>query len=704
MQFCNQQESVIQHPIGYPALVLAGAGSGKTATIVERASRLMYYGTEPSSLCLLTFTNKACSEMKERLGARCAEFGVNIMNPPMVSTFHGFGYELIKEFRYKYFDGYPTIMDEKDVKAELGERLKAAIGKDNYKTSLLGMIDEIFNQGEAGYLQPDSLLQAIGDANDGAYDEFKEEILECILDYEAYKKSSNLVDYSDLINLPIHLLLRNPDIHQTIKNRYQEIIIDESQDTNAGQFILMSVISKDFQNIMMVGDDDQSIYEWRGAQPQILNAFHSGYQAREYRIENNYRSVPHIVNAATELVRNNENRFEKSPRSVRQGDIPKIPVMRSRDVIDMSDQIAEIIKSDIEAGVSPNDIAILYRTNKIGSFMQTNLYKHGVPYRVKAGADMMKKNESKMLSSMVRLAINPKDFSAFKGLTNYIKGVGPKKIEELLEVSMKTGRPILSLPFPKSAQVQIDQLRSTLESLYEKGPLELWSVFKEELKEGYLTKIIEKDVSDARRAGKFDSKDDDQIYAHFENQRMINIKLIYGAIKDRIATLKKDFPEEVTLERQWQEALTLVLAPPEDSNTLETNKSAKVTLSTVHAAKGLQWKKVFIAGFTQGLMPLADGMDFERMSFSNLEEERRLGYVALTRGADEVFLCNPERYDMISGGVKSHLTLDESQFEEEIKDHLVDIDEYMLNRSSYSGVFPEKVVDNQHETNETRLY
>lgn len=671
MQFCSQQSEVIRHQVGQPALVLAGAGSGKTATIVERAAQLVAQGVSGERILMMTFTNKAVEEMRERVFNRIKELSAELGNSesafslPEIYTYHSYGFELIRKYRLTYFDDYPTIMSDSDIRNELFKLLKDEMGVDFHK-DMYEVIEEVYNQGGAGYLTTvERFKQIVANFKEGKFTVYHDGLYRTLKKYEAYKKAHNLLDFSDLINLPVHILGENQGLGRFIRDGFDEIIVDESQDTNASQFrLLMTLAKQDMKNVVMVGDDDQSIYEWRGAKPALLSSFRQVSGAVIYKIENNYRSLNHIVDAATALVRKNEARLEKTPRAVRRTELSKVPFNAHENMVELGEYIASSIANDIKNGAKPDDFAILYRTNRIGNFLQLQMIREGIPFEVRAGSDIMSKQENKLLTSMIRLSVNPKDAPAFRTFSDYLPGVGPKTADEIIKRAMNSGKSIFEQEFPRASRIAVEGLRSKLGELYEGGPIGIWDFFWANMKV-HLIKIVEKDVKAANSASKHSDLSDEEKFEKFFKARQDNIKLVYGAIKARVEALG-----DVDLEVQWKEALSLVIQPPQHSNALETNKKPRVTLSTYHGSKGLQWKKVFVAGFSQGLMPMAKGLNFEKMDVDNLEEERRLAYVAITRAVDEVELCHSKRYDLVSGGLYAKEVLPPSQFAFEILESL----------------------------------
>jgi len=645
MKLDVDQLKIVCHTDGH-ALVLAGAGSGKTACVTSRAATRIIEGIPAPRMLLLTFTNKACREMRERL-----EQMLEGHNTPMptVSTFHAFGHRLIRKYPHACNRlPNPSLLSADDPQNMLKKIfMDAGIPKHGYQ-SAFETFSRVRNDGLNPFLDTEErkIMQLFEDTQDFTYGECTR-LVDCAKQYEELKRSMNLVDFDDLINLPIMALQAEPDIRARINSHLLDITVDESQDNNRAQYKLLKLLAG--PTVVMVGDDDQSIHRWRGAHPDGLEQFKKEFEPAVYKLERNYRSLATIVNSATRLIRNNLNRLEKNPYPTREHKETPIPYLNHNTGDDMAERIAEDLKKRIKGGLNPSNAAILYRTNAMSKVLEGALLRHGVPYRVKKGHDIMSYSEVKMLMAAARLAVNPHDKMAFERLSELVPGLGPKSVEKIAEAGQNKGIFAgihAAAPRHKDA---LEGLKRSMEALYAKGPDKLlaWAVgpggFKEWMSKEALKAVRARDKS-------LDGEDLKEAIGENLKKRIARLKIIQDTIRLRL----DEFEVEMAHEDLWTNAMDILIQPPD-----EDAPEGSVTLCTVHGAKGLQWDTVHIAGFSEGLMPFEKDGEVQ-----NMTEERCLAYVAMTRAENNLFLHHPMILDMKMGQGSKHLP--QSRFVDEL--------------------------------------
>lgn len=638
MHLDSDQQVIAAHRTGN-ALVLAGAGSGKTACVTVRAANRLTRDNLPSSkLLLLTFTNKACNEMAERLGGLLEGTGKGL---PLVSTFHSFGYRVIRKNPAAcHRKPNPSVLDPGDAEKLFKEAMRS-VGIAEASAPALFSIDMIRNAGLDPFAETEKdeiyrLLEEHGRLGHQEWPFF----LEALKHYELLKQAQNVIDFDDQINLPIQALREHPSLRARINLLLEDITVDEAQDNNMAQYKLLKLLAG--KTVVMVGDDDQSIHRWRGAHPDGLKQFKEDFQASTFCLERNYRSRPTIVDSATTLIRHNSKRLEKSPYAVKPETQAGIPchIHKTGDV--MAERIARDIKGRIDKGTPADQISILYRTNAMAKALEPSLLKYGIPYRIRAGTEMMEYKEVKILMAAARIATNPLDAQAFSRVAELVPGLGGRSIEKMQAVGGDKGILEGLSAAPYRLQGQLSELKTSLQSLNEQGPGKLlaWAVGPGKIKD-WMSKEAERAVKSRDKSLEGDALKE-AINTNL-GYRVARLKLIQGTVKDRLSLLPKDAPRDDL----WAEAMDMFMRPPD-----EDPQAPAVILSTAHGSKGLQWNTVHIAGFSEGLMP------FEREGeIQNLTEERCLAYVAMTRAEENLILHHPKVLDLKMGGGLKELTL-----------------------------------------------
>ena len=589
----NPSQNIAAQHIDGPLLILAGAGSGKTKTITTRLAYLISIGIDPSSILTLTFTNKAATEMRERAFNMIDSSKIN--TPPLLCTFHKFGLLFLK-FHMKELNRKNNfiIIDTDDKK-----RILKSFEKEIPSSLLVSEISKYKN----------SLITPL-EAKSSAQLKLYQDIADIYLQYEEYIEKNNLVDFDDLLLLPYKILKNNEQLAKEISQKYQYVMVDEYQDTNELQYRLLRLLCSSHNNLCVVGDDDQSIYGWRGATiKNILNFSEHFENTLVVKLEENYRSTDTILNHANQLIEHNRDRLGKKLIGTRiKGDA--IRVYESQDENDETRKIVEDIKKMIEIGTNPKDIAILFRVNALSRALEEGFNKAGLNYKLVGGMKFYERSEIKDLIAYFRILTNSNDNFSIKRIINKPKrGIGKTTIEKLEAISIEKGKSIFDLIQQMDAEEItsiVGKKNSRTLKVFEASILDL----KELLTESKMKFLDSFEETFDYRAS-YDGLPDG-----FERQA--NIDEFYGYIRDFFIQNPhldlKDFLNEIALESE------------NDEYTDEA-----VSMMSIHASKGLEFKKIFIVGMEEGFFPIVgDGSD--------IEEERRLGYVGLTRAMDNLTL------------------------------------------------------------------
>ena len=623
----NDSQKIAAQHIDGSLLILAGAGSGKTKTITTRLAYLISIGIDPSSILTLTFTNKAASEMRERAFNM---INPNMINtPPLLCTFHKFGLLFLKFNMSELGRKNNFIIIDTDDK----KRILKSIDKETTTSLLVSEISKYKNT-----------LLTPQEAKSAAQLKLYKQIAEVYEKYEEYLVKNNLVDFDDLLLLPYEILKKNEQLAKETSQKYQYIMVDEYQDTNELQYRLLRMLCCTHNNLCVVGDDDQSIYGWRGATiKNILNFTEHFENTLVVKLEENYRSTDTILDHANQLIEHNRDRLGKKLIGTRaKGD--SIRVYESHDENEETRKIIDDIKELIDKGVSPKDMAILFRVNALSRSLEEGFNKAGLNYKLVGGMKFYERAEIKDLIAYFRILTNSNDNFSIKRVINKPKrGIGKTTIDKLEAKSIETGKSILDL----IQNSDIDELVS----IVGKKNSRTLKVFEASI-------MDLKDMLDESKMKFLDSFEETFDYrASFDNvpdgfDRQGNIDEFYGYIRDFFIQNPhldlKDFLNEIALE----------------SENGEYHEEA-VSMMSIHASKGLEFKKLFIIGFEEGFFPITgDGSD--------IEEERRLGYVAITRAMDNLTLSfvhsrfykgkratlNKSRFLSESGLIKGCLTIE----------------------------------------------
>jgi len=614
----NQKKAVLH--IEGPLLVFAGAGSGKTKTLTYRVAYLIEeLKVKPDNILAVTFTNKASEEMKERIK--------NLLNKDInlfwIGTFHSMCSRILrKEIVYLGYNKNFTILDEDDSLKIIDEAIKNLDFQKNYFQSR-----EIYNK--ISYIKSRGLFVEDYIPKDG-YDEALKKIF---LKYEEIKKKGNLVDFDDLINFVTKILNQNDIISRFYSEKFKFILVDEYQDINPAQHKLLKALTKYNKNIFVVGDDDQSIYKFRGSSSELMLSFKDDFEKVEVvYLSENYRSTETIVNASKFLIKNNKTREEKPLYAIKSGG-DKIKLYRAINEIDEARFVIKKIIELKERGIDFSQIAILYRTNAQSRTFEEAAILFSIPYRLVGGIKFYQRKEIKDLLSYLRIVLNERDFLSLERVFNFPKiGVGEKTFDKI-KFYLETEKSL------------IDSLEKILEITKNKKVNNSITKFIENFKkwknlQDDIFELINSIISDV------------QFLENIEEEKKENIYEFLNIVKefnDRTGSTRlEDFLSYISLIS--------------DVDTIDT--SDKITLMTVHSAKGLEFNTVFIVGLEEGLFPHFKSL----LSNEDIEEERRLLYVAMTRAKENLYLTYSMRRTRM--GVPEFL--DPSRFLNEIPEEFID--------------------------------
>ncbi|MCH1502396.1 MAG: ATP-dependent helicase [Verrucomicrobiales bacterium] len=616
----QQLEAVTSKPGA--ALVIAGAGSGKTRTLTYRVAYLLEKGYKPYNILLLTFTNKAAGEMLTRVGQLVPQDMHGIWG----GTFHAIGNRILRKYGelLGYSSGF-SIMDREDQTSLITQvRKESGLGKDGKKQdkrfprstvladiysitqNLDREIDDILHE---RYLQLEEYFDAIKTIGRG---------------YTKKKLDSNAVDFDDLLCQPLKLL----EAHQEVREHYQEkfhaVLVDEYQDTNPIQSRMIDLFAGKHRHLMVVGDDAQSIYSWRGADFRNIMGFDKRYPgAKVYKIETNYRSVPEVLTLANESISANIHQFEKTLVPARESKdfLPAIIQVQdpNQQACFIGQRIEEIVN---ELGLAYSDVAILYRAHFHSMEVQMDLTQRGTPFMLTSGPRFFEQAHVKDVSSFMRFISNRRDEVAFKRMLKLVEGIGDVTADKLWRswlgceassnehpLPQSFSKLFLGFNVPARSEVAWKQLAYTLDELIDPEDLEPVAPVH------MITSIVEGVYDDFAKVA----------FPNYE-QRMQDIEQV-----------KRYSEQYETLE----EFLTKLSLETNAERQEDKDDKDKVVLSSVHQAKGLEWPVVFVIWLTQGMFPNRKALEADDQSEDAMEEERRLFYVAVTRACDQLYLLHP---------------------------------------------------------------
>lgn len=629
----KEQQQAVQHTEG-PLLILAGAGSGKTKVLTVRIAHLLAQGVNPYEILAITFTNKAAKEMKSRVEGLVGD----VANRIWLSTFHSFCAKFLR-FELDNFLGYNsnfTIYDTSDSQAVIKAALKALNLDDKYYPvgAMIAAISDAKNK-----------LLFASDFRKQARDFYQQKVADVYEYYERELRKNNALDFDDLLLVAVKLLQSNEAVLDKYSKRFRYVMIDEYQDTNHAQYLLAKLLASHWKNIAVVGDADQSIYAWRGADIQNILDFEKDYpNCTSIKLEQNYRSTKIILDAANAVIENNEGRPKKNLWTDKT-EGAKIQHFTAQSEHEEAAFIGDTIakKHDIH-GVPYGDMAILYRTNAQSRVLEEALIKRALPYTMVGGTKFYDRKEIKDVLAYLRVLYNPFDDLSLLRIINVPKrSIGATTVAKLQDYARANGTSL----FMTLTQLHlVDSIKGkTKEKLEEFGILIFTLVA--EMEDRTVLDILESILDRTGYLAQLEESTDPQDQARAEN-----IGELLSVAKDFQDTnpsgTVEDFLEQVALVN--------------DVDSFEQEES-KVTLMTLHAAKGLEFPIVFLGGLEEGLFPHSRTL----MNPEEIEEERRLAYVGITRAEKELYISNATTRTVF-GRTSSYLP---SRFIDEIPEELV---------------------------------
>lgn len=633
-----QREAVL-HTDG-PLLILAGAGSGKTRVLTHRIAYLIdERGVNPWNILAITFTNKAAEEMRQRVDS-LVSFGAESI---WVSTFHSACVRILRRFIDRLgYDNRFTIYDTDDQKTLMKEVCrKVDIDTKVYKErNLLAAVSSAKNE----MILPDEFeLNAGGD-----FGQLK--IAKVYREYEAQLKANNALDFDDLLVKTVQLLETQPDVLEYYQERFRYIMVDEYQDTNTVQFRLVRLLAGKYRNLCVVGDDDQSIYKFRGANIRnILDFEHEFPDAHVVRLEQNYRSTGNILNAANGVIRNNRNRKEKTLWTD-NGEGEKIQLRQFDTAFDEAEYIAEDIKKEVQEGASYNDSAVLYRTNAQSRLFEEKFIAMNIPYKIVGGINFYARREIKDLLAYLKTVDNGQDDLAVRRIINVPKrGIGLTTINRIQESADERGIGFYEALLAPDLIPGVGRSASKLDSF-----AALIEYFKGQTEKESITDLLREIIEKTGYVESLEAEDKVEAESRIENiDELVNKAAAYEEdCQDR--------GEEASLSGFLEEVALVA-----DIDSLDEDQDY-VVLMTLHSAKGLEFPHVYLAGMEDGLFP--SYMTITSDDNEDLEEERRLCYVGITR-AEEKLTLTCARRRMVRGETQFNKM---SRFIKEIPMELID--------------------------------
>ena len=591
-----------------PVLIIAGAGSGKTRMITFRIAHMLEKGIAQSSILALTFTNKAAKEMQERVKQLTGEKLSNLT----VSTFHAFGVKILRESIH-HLPGYKenfTIYDQADKNSAVKEAARhAGLGGDNLD---LYMVNNLISEIKTGRKQWDR-------TND---------IYKPIFDYyHSHLVAYNAVDFDDLIIMPQMLFMKKPEVLEEYRERYKYIMVDEFQDTSMAQYNMVKMLGETNRNVCVVGDDDQSIYSWRGANYQNIVNFEKDFsELTEIKLEQNYRSTQNILAAANKVIENNTNRKEKKLWTGASGG-KSIEIFYPENEINEAEFIAELVhKFSYEDNVKFHDIGVLVRTNSLTATLEEAFLSANIPYKVSGGQSFFQRKEIKDIISYLRVISNPDDdVNLLRIINTPRRGIGNTSLMKLRELAEHQGCSIFSamtLVIREADSSLKDSLRNNIAEFVE-----------------FINDYRDKFLSGKKMTAALRSMIDVIDYWGYlitdnsKNEKLARWK--FGNVQKFIEFFENWERDPDNLKPSIYDYLNKITLVTRDD--AEEDEEGKINLMTIHASKGLEFQVVFLAGVEDHIIPHARAIEENPES---IEEERRLFYVAITRAKEKLFITS----------------------------------------------------------------
>lgn len=620
-----------------PLLITAGAGSGKTKVLTCRIAYLLEKGVSPYAILAITFTNKAAKEMRERVEKLVGPRAESMW----ISTFHSFCAKLLRfeiDGKFGYTRNF-TIYDTSDQMTLIKDCLKQANLDDKQfpPRSVLGTISSAKNALMDGH-----------EFSGRASDFYEQKVAEVYSLYEKKLKENNAMDFDDLLRLAVRLLQEDEGVREKYQNRFQYILVDEYQDTNHAQYTLTKLLAQKWRNICVVGDADQSIYAWRGADIRNIIDFTRDYpDAASIKLEQNYRSTKTILNAANAVIDHNESR----PKKVLWTENPsgnKIIHYHAQTEHDEADYVAGVIYNRHEIGNEPyGDMAILFRTNSQSRVLEEKLMRYAIPYTMVGGTKFYDRKEIKDVIAYLRLLYNPEDSLSLMRIINVPKrNIGATTIEHLADYAEQNG---ISLFEALSSTDDIPAITKRARASLEEFSVMIFELLNH-VDEWDVQTLIEETIKQSGYGAMLEKDAEHDVQGE---SRKENVGEFLSVAKDYMDSNPQgnlqDFLENIALVSDVDEF---------------EGSDSKVTLMTLHAAKGLEFPVVFLVGLDEGLFPHSRTL----MDSSQVEEERRLAYVGITRAERQLYVTNASTRTMY-GRISAYLP---SRFLSEIPAELIE--------------------------------
>jgi len=657
----NEQQLAAVTAAPGPILVIAGAGSGKTRTLTYRVAYLLENGIDARNILLLTFTNKAAREMLNRVANLLPVDASGLWG----GTFHSIGNRILRRHgsAIGYSSGF-TIMDREDQK-DLINTVVASAGIDPKEIRFPkgDVLAEIFSF----VVNTENPMEELLAEKFPYFLPLLDKIQDVWQRYEKKKKATNCMDFDDLLQKTLSMFQQHERIAEIYRKQFQFILVDEYQDTNKIQADLVDLLARDHHNVMVVGDDAQSIYSWRGANFQNILEFPKRYpDAQVFKIEMNYRSVPEILGVANAAIAANVQQFRKHLSATRESKTLKPALVALNDGAEQAQFVAQRILELRDENVDLNDIAVLYRAHYHAVELQLELSRRGIPYQITSGIRFFEQAHIKDVTSFIRFVANPRDEVAFNRMVKLLPGIGNRTAENLWREwsahfvaggadpgsenrsdaagvnapgyssapGYRFGERLLTMNVPAKSKKMWTQLAHTLDEIAPEGepnpPSEM------------ITSIVEAIY-------------DDYAKVNFANYQLRREDL------DQLAVFARQFKDV----HQFLAQLALISNVDAEAAPAQNADKEAVNLSSVHQAKGLEFHTVFVIWLTDGMFPSSRSLDTR----AALEEERRLFYVAITRARDELYLTYPHM--RLSGGY-GDVFQRPSRFLQEIPGNLVE--------------------------------
>ena len=607
----NEQQLAAVTASPGPLLVIAGAGSGKTRTLTYRVAYLLENGIDPRNILLLTFTNKAARQMLDRVANLLPVDASGLWG----GTFHSIGNRMLRRHgsALGYSSGF-SIMDREDQKDLIDTVVAAAgINPKEIRFPKGDVLAEIFSF----VINTETPIDALLAEKFPYFLPLLEQIKDVHARYEKKKKSTNSMDFDDLLEKTLRMLKEHEHIADFYRRQFQFILVDEYQDTNKIQADFIDTLASEHRNVMVVGDDAQSIYSWRGANFKNILAFPERYpDAQVFKIELNYRSVPEILHVANAAISANVKQFRKELSATRVSNSVRPAVVGLNDGSEQAQFVAQRILELRDEGIELSEIAVLYRAHYHAIELQLELSRRGIPYVITSGVRFFEQAHVKDVTSFIRFIANPRDEVAFKRMVKLLPGIGSKSADNLWrawekgldergEITSWSER-LLAMQVGAKSKKMWEQLAHTLDEIAPGGqpnpPSEM------------ITSIVE-------------AVYDDYAKANFTNYELRREDL------NQLAAFARQFKDV----HEFLSQLALISNIDAEPALDQTTDNEAVNLSSVHQAKGLEYHTVFVIWLTDGMFPSTRSLERR----DAIEEERRLFYVAITRARDELYLTFP---------------------------------------------------------------